>query len=242
MPQDGERKRNDGRYARFVARENRFVVRARLDSGAAVRAYLPNTARLGDVLVPDALLVLEPNDAPHRRTRWTATRVWDRTWVALDAAAAAGLVADHLEGGGALAGWPPATAVRREVARIGQRLDLGLTLPGGAPAVVEVKSLSHARNGVAPLSRTPSDRGVAHLAALGTLARDGHLAAAVFVVQRGDVEAVDVSAPADPRWVAAVRRARTEGVHVAAYRCDVEEHRIRLGDPIPVRDRPSRPG
>lgn len=224
-------------HARFLRRENRFVVAARREDGTVVRAYLPNTARLTDLLVADAELVLEPTDAPHRRTRWTVTRVWAGTWVALAASLAADLVADHLAGGDALPGWPATVAVRREITRGGHRFDLEVDRADGATAVVEVKSLSRGGDGVAPLSATPSTRGVAHLATLGELAGTGIPTAVVFVVQRGDVEVLDLGAPAEPSWVAAVRGARQAGVHVVAHRCEVGPRRLALGATIPVRDR-----
>lgn len=231
------------RRARFVARENRFVVRARLGPNTApctepedreVRAYLPNTARLTDVLVPDAPLILVPNHDPARRTRWTTTRVWDGTWVALEASAANGLLADHLERGGALPNWPAATAVRREVTYGSHRFDLEVDLRGGEIGVIEVKSLSRARNGVAPLSGTPSTRGVAHLAALASRAEAGRLTAVVFVIQRGDAEVLDLEATADPAWIDAVRRAHHAGVHIVAYGCEVSECTVHLGRRLPV--------
>lgn len=221
--------------ARFVSRENRFVVRARRPDGEVVRAHLPNTARLTDVLVPEAALVLEPTDAPHRRTRWTVTRVWDGTWVALAAGVAADLVADHLEAG-RLPGWPRLTTVRREVTRDGHRFDLEVGLADGRTGVVEAKSLSRARDGVAPLSATPSTRGVAHLATLSRLAREGTPTAVVFVVQRPDVTVLDIDAPADPDWQAAVRAARDAGVQVWAHRCEVDPTTLALGPPLEVRD------
>lgn len=224
------------RRARFVARENRFVVRARLADGPEVRAHLPNTGRLTDLLVPDADLVLEPAEAPHRRTRWTLTRVWDGTWVALAASVAADLVADHLRAGHPVTGWPATRGVRREVTWDGHRFDLEVDRTDGWTGVVEVKSLSRARGGVAPLSGTPSARGRAHLASLGRLASAGTPAAVVFVVQRGDVEALDVGAAADPAWVAAVRTARREGVEVVAHACEVGPTTLVLGPPLEVRD------
>lgn len=226
------------REARFVARENRFVVRVVLDD-REVPAYLPNTARLTDVLVPGAPLVLEESSVPTRRTRWTLTRVWDGTWVALAASAANGLVAHHLEGGGALPGWPPATAVRREVTRGRHRFDLEVDLEVERDtAIVEVKSLSRAREGTAPLSGTPSRRGIAHLTALSGRAAAHERVAVVFVVQRADVDVLDLGAPADPGWIAAVRSARSAGVHVVAYRCEVDPQQLRLGPALEVVDRP----
>ena len=229
--------REPSRTARFVARENRFVIRARVDPDGdlgtgpgprEVRAYLPNTARLTDILVPDALLILVPNQDPSRRTRWTATRVWDGTWVALEANAASGLVADHLARGGRLPGWPEVIAFHREVTYGSHRFDLEVEFGDGQVGVVEVKSLSRARDGVAPLSSTPSTRGVAHLAALASRAEVGRSSAAVFVIQRGDAEVLDLDAAADPAWLAAVHRARDAGVHIVAFGCEVTEHTLRL--------------
>ena len=227
--------------ARFVARENRFVVRARREGelrapGEEVRAYLPNTARLTDVLVPDARLILARNDDPHRRTRWTVTRVWDGTWVALEASAANALIANRLTAGGRLPGWPPHVRLRRERTHDGHRFDLELDLADGRTGVVEVKSLSRAHDHVAPLSDTPSTRGVAHLDALAGLAARGVPTAVVFVVQRADVDVFDLDAPADPAWVAAVRRARHQGVEVVAFACEVDAQTTRLGRLLEVRD------
>ena len=226
---------DDHEVGAFVARENRFVVRAERPDGTPVRAYLPNTARLTDVLVPGAPLVLVPNADPGRTTRWTVTRVWDGTWVALAAGVASDLVAGHLAGGAALPGWPATAGVRREVARRGRRFDLEVMLADGRTSIVEVKSLSRVTGGVAPLSATPSTRGVAHLRTLGEMAGEGLPVAVVFVVQRGDAAALDLTAPADPGWVAAVRGALAAGVHVVAYRCEVDERALRLGRPIEVR-------
>ena len=227
------------RAGTFVARENRFVVRARLDTedGPApeVRAYLPNTARLTDVLVPGAKLALHPNDLERRRTRWTVTRVWDGTWVALEASAANTLIADHLDGGGQIPGWHTIIGpVRREVIRGRHRFDLEVTLRDGRVGIVEVKSLSRALGGVAPLSNTPSSRGVAHLDALGGLVATGTPTAVIFVVQREDVTALDIGAPANPGWQEAVQRALARDVHVAAFRCNVGPSTVVLEDPIPV--------
>ena len=220
--------------ARFVARENRFVAHVQRADGSTVRAYVPNTARLEDLLVEGATVVLRPTTAPHRATGWTLTRVWQGTWIALDANAATRLVADHLERGEPLPGWEPPVRTRREVVRGAHRFDLELDLADGHEAVVEVKSLTSASNGVAGLSSTPSSRGVRHLEALGTLAATGSPTAVVFVVQRGDLTSLDLKAPAAPSWVDAVERARRAGVNVVAFGCEVGASRLRLGPALPV--------
>jgi sugar fermentation stimulation protein A len=230
-----------GERATFVTRLNRFVALVERSDGREVRAYLPNTARLTDVLVPGAPLVLTGHQDRRRATDWTVTRVWDGTWVALAASVAADLVADHLRAGRPLPGWRRPTTVRREVSRAGRRFDLEVGFEDGSSAIVEVKSLSRARDRTAPLSSTPSTRGVAHLEVLGHLAESGAEVAVVFVVQREDVDRLDVAAPADPAWVEAVRRARARGVEVHAYSCRVDEHDLALLAPVPVVDVPDGP-
>lgn len=218
----------------FVRRENRFVATVARADGVEVRAYVPNTARLVDLLVPGAPVRLARAADPRRRTRWTLTRVWDGTWVAIDAAAAAGLLADALASGVALPGWPAPAGVRREVPVGEHRIDLAVALPDDREALVEVKSLTGARGRVAALSRTPSARGAAQLAALGEHAAAGTPTAVAFVVQRADVDALDLDAPADPGWRAAVQRARAAGVDVAAFRCAVTPETLRLDAALAV--------
>ncbi len=217
------------------------MVTARRDDGEVVRAYLPNTARLTDLLTPGARVLLVPNDDPSRRTRWTLTRVWDGTWVALVADAAVDLLIHHLEAGNGLPGWPEVVDHRREVTSGRHRLDLEVTLADGRRALVEVKSLSRAHDRVAPLSSTPSERGVSQLAELARSAAAGVPTAVVFVVQRDDVDVLDLAAPADEAWRAAVRDARRAGVEVMAFACTVEEDRARLSRPLTIRDEASSP-
>ena len=225
--------------ASFVARESRFVTRVRRRDGTEVRAHLPNTARLHDVLLPDRAVVIRAAADPGRRTAWTLTRVWDGTWVALEAAAATDLVAGELAAGRGLPGWPAATSVRREVAHGPHRFDLAVTLSDGRDGFVEVTSLSRAVQGRAPLSATPSQRGSDHLAALAAVAEGGGAAAAVFVVQRDDVEVLDLAAPAESGWTAAVRTARDRGVHLAAYAAEVTPDSVRLGRALVIDDEPT---
>jgi sugar fermentation stimulation protein A len=221
--------------AELLARENRFVVSVRLGSGEAARAYLPNTARLHDVLIPGAPLVLRRTDDPRRLTRFTATRVADGDeWVSLEAARALDVVAEHVHAAGLPGLGEVVVELEREVRMGRHRFDLRAWTAGGDAAIVEVKSLSRAVGREAPLSATPSVRGMAHLAALADLVRGGERAVAAFVVQRGDVDRLVVGPHADPGWTNAVRGADDAGVSIVAYRCHVGPATIRIDRAIPV--------
>ncbi len=216
-----------------MARPNRFLVVAQLDDGHQVEAYLPNTGRLTHLTEPGRPLVLRHEPAPRRKTAYTVTRAWDGTWVALEANLAPRLLADWLQAGHRLGPFGRASQIETEVPVDHHRLDLRAFTPQG-PVWVEVKSGGRSADGTALLSKTPSRRGVSHLATLARLVEAGHRAVAAFVIQRGDVERLLVGGDADPGWVEAVRHAHEAGVVVLAYGCDVTESSVRISRELDV--------
>lgn len=221
---------------RLVARDNRFVARVELEGGEVIRTYVPNTARLHGVLDPGCDVLVTPTDDPRRATRWTTARVVGAdSLVSLEASKASDLMARYLAETGALPELGDISEWRREVKHDGHRLDFQLTLAKGDPAWLEVKSLSiRDGQGRAVLSRTPSTRGAAHLAALGAAAENGTVSASAFVLQRGDVSSLVADDGADHTWLAAVRAAAARGVHVLAFRCGVAPLDAWIDAPVSV--------
>lgn len=233
--------RGEGLEAEYVDRPNRFVLRAELPTGEMVRAHLPNTARLTELLVPGRRILLEPNDDPERSTDYTARRFWDDTWVSVEAHFAESMVEDQLARSynvptlGAIRSW------RTQVERAGHRFDVRLERTDGSPLWLEVKSLSRNFDGDAVLSGTPSSRGVAHLGALSELAASGEDAAVAFIVQRNDARRLIVGQPGvdariDPDWVEAVRSARDAGVSIVGLGCRITPTNGWVARELPVVD------
>jgi sugar fermentation stimulation protein A len=217
---------------RWVARPNRFVVKVELAGGEVVAAHLPNTGRLTHLMAPGRRFLLRPSYDAHRKTRFTATRAWDGTWVALEAARAPAVLAAWLAG--RELGPLGAVADLRSEVRVGRhRIDLA---GRGSEGVVwiEVKSGGRTEGDVALLSQTPSTRAAAHLELLEELVAGGARAAAVFVVQRSDVRALLVGGDADAGWIAAVRSAAAGGVQILAYGCDVTPDEVSIARELPV--------
>lgn len=225
----------------FVERPNRFVLRARLDDGEVVDAYLPNTSRLTELLEPGREILLEPVDDPDRKTDYTVRRFWDGTWVSVEATAAESLLEGRLAETGRLPGIGEIDDWSSQVEHRGHRFDYLLRRPGDGEIWLEVKSLSRCFGSDAVLSGTPSRRGVAHLEALADMAEEGLSAALAFVVQRDDAERLVVGQPAiegevDEDWIDAVRGARRRGVTILAYGCDITTEGGRLARRLPVLD------
>lgn len=231
----------DGVRAHFVERPNRFIVRADLTTGETVRAYLPNTSRLTELLEGEPEMLLEPNDDATRSTDYTVRRIWDGVWVSVEATVAEQMVEQWLE---RHRGLPEIGAVdtwSRQETHDDHRFDFLLQYNNSDDLWLEVKSLSRCFDGDAILSGTPSRRAVAHLESLGDLAESGTRAALAFVLQRPDPRRLLIgegpdSAEVNQDWIASVRRARDRGVTVLAFRCRVTPTNAWLAEPIPVLD------
>jgi sugar fermentation stimulation protein A len=221
----------------FVKRDNRFRVQVQVEDRVA-DAHLPNSGRLGELLVPGQNVWLTPIDMrarPNRRTRYDLALVeYAGRLVSIDARVPGHLVAEALRRG-QLAGFTEYTTFRREV-RLGQsrldfRLEAGSEKP---PCWMEVKSVTLVEDGTARFPDAPTLRGQRHLRELMDAVRTGARAAVVFVVQRDDAERFAPHGEADPAFADTLRQAAHAGVAVHAWRCQVSHTAVMLADRIRV--------
>ena len=218
--------------ARFVRRENRFRVTVEV-AGRIEAAHLPNSGRLGELLIPGRCCYLAPRLSPRRRTPYDLLLVAHaEVLVSVDARLPNRLFAEALAAG-RLAPFAGATAVEPEVRRGGSRLDFRLEGPWGV-CWVEAKSVTLVKGGVALFPDAPTGRGRRHLEELAALAREGDRAAVVFVVQRSDAAAFAPNAEIDPAFARALREAQAAGVETYAYRCRVTRRALSIVDEVPV--------
>jgi sugar fermentation stimulation protein A len=221
----------------FVQRDNRFRVQVRL-GGRIVPAHLPNSGRLGELLVPGRRLWLKPAPVEaraRRKTDYDLTLVETRDrLVSVDARLPSALIAGALACD-RLGRWGSYATVRREVFHGASRLDL--LLDGSAAESrcwIEVKSVTLVEGGVALFPDAPTARGRRHVAELIDIVGAGERAAVVFVAQRDDPERFTPHPSADPAFAAALREAREAGVDIVAYSCDVTLQGIEIAHSIPV--------
>ena len=221
------------REATFVARDNRFRVTVELD-GKHVWAYLPNSGRLEELLTPGRRLFLRPATAPGRKTAYDLLLVdLDGVLVSTDAHLPNCLMEEALREG-RLPPFKGYETVRREVQRGGSRLDFALE-GKGQRCLIEVKSVTLVRGGLALFPDAPTVRGRRHAEELRQAVAAGERAAIVFVVQREDADAFAPNDGTDLAFGRALRRAAGEGVEVYAYACRVSLGGVRLSHPLQVR-------
>jgi sugar fermentation stimulation protein A len=221
----------------FIRRDNRFRIKAAV-SGQPVDAHLPNSGRLGELLVRGRRVWLNRADLaarPARRTAYDVVLVEYRgRLVSVDARVPGRLLAAALRDS-CLDGFHNYTKIQREVRLGSSRLDFRLV--GAAPLSpcwLEVKSVTLVEGGVARFPDAPTLRGRRHVQELTQAATAGERAVVGFVVQREDALQFTPHRAADEKLALALEQAKEAGVEVLAWRCHVSLQGIKLIEQIPV--------
>ena len=216
--------------ARFLARPNRFIAHAALESGETVVCHVKNTGRCRELLTPEAVVYLERAANPHRKTAYDLIAVEKGgRLINMDAQAP----------NRAFAEWartfdPAAETVKPEFVFGQSRLDFCLAGREGLH-LVEVKGVTLEESGVCAFPDAPTLRGAKHLRGLTRAAAEGYGAGVLFVIQMADVKYLHPNDATDPDFGAALRDAAGNGVHILAMDCAVTEQSMTIRSPVEVR-------
>lgn len=214
----------------------RFLAEVELPSGELVQTHVPNSGSMAGCSTPGSPCLLSRADGGQRRLAWTLEQVVEGgVPVGVNTSRANGLALEALETGVAtLPGLKLPFAARREV-RVGDNSRLDLCFDDGeGPYWVEVKNVTWVEGDVALFPDARTARGARHLEVLTRLRRGGQRAALVYVVQRGDAEAVAPAVQVDPAYAAALREAVATGVAAAAVVVAVTPQALTPVRPLPV--------
>ncbi len=218
---------------RFKARLNRFLALVDIN-GQEAGVHVANSGRMGELLVPGYRVLLKPQPGSHRKTAFDLALVdLGFTLASADARLPNALVAEALDQA-RLPQFADYPDVLREVTYGDSPLDFMLESPVGR-CYLEAKSVTLVVDGVGLFPDAPTSRGTKHMHSLRKAVEEGHRAAAIFVVQRGDCEAVAPHDEADPVFGAALRESVAAGVEAYAYNCQVTEKSITLCRSVPLR-------
>ncbi|MEL7253199.1 MAG: DNA/RNA nuclease SfsA [Pseudomonadota bacterium] len=217
----------------LIRRYKRFFADVQLEDGREVTAHCPNTGPMTSINDPGSRVWLEPNDDPKKKLKfgWRLLQDGD-AFVGVDTSLPNRIVKEALLGPGidGLTGYDDVLPEQK----YGQNSRIDFLLRGGErDAYVEVKSVTLNRTpGLAEFPDTVTTRGRKHLEDLGEMARLGHRAVMLYLVQRTDCKAVTLAEDYDPAYVAAFRVARTQGMEVIALGCHITPEGIIAGDPL----------
>lgn len=221
---------------RLVRRYKRFFADVMLDGERLVTAHCPNPGAMLGLKDEGARALLSTSASATRKLPLTLEILEaDGTLVGINTMRPNALAAEAITGGvvAELAGYG---IPRREVA-YGKASRVDLVLEDGVrpPAYVEVKNV-HLRRapGLAEFPDSVTTRGAKHLEELAAMAQSGARAVMLFVVQRADVDRLDLARDIDPAYGRAFDLARAAGVEMLAYACRVTPEEIVVERAIPV--------
>ncbi len=222
---------------RLLGRRKRFF--ADVDLGfETVVAHCPNTGSMLGCKEPGSRVWLSRADNNKRKLAWTweIVEALPGVPVGIHTGRSNALVAEALAAGllPEMAGFE---RLRREVkyGRERSRIDLLLEWADGRLCYLEVKNVTAAvAAGIALFPDAVSERATRHLRELMAMVAEGHRAAVVFCVQRGDVGEVRPADAIDPDYGRTLRQALAAGVDAYALAAEVSPEEIRLVRRLPV--------
>lgn len=218
---------------KFTRRRNRFLVEVLLE-GREVLSFLPNSGRMEELLLPGRRVLLREEEGGHRKTSYTLWGIYgDRVLVGVDSTFPNRIFEEALR----KRKIPEFQWVERIIPEFfyeGGCFDFFL-LGKKRRALVEIKSCSLVKNGVALFPDAPTPRGRRQLEGLIKLQERGIEGVVIFMVQREDGRVFSPYKERDPEFAKILSESTRKGVKVLAYRLRVEPEKVSLEGSIPVR-------
>jgi len=229
---------------RFLRREKRFFIHARLDDGTDVIAHTNNTGSMRGCLAEGARLWLSPAANPARKLKWSLEIIEAaaqdsqgrdiQVKVGVNTILANRLVVEAINSGliPSLAGFDSLRTEVRYGSR-GSRVDILLTT-GDQRVWVEVKNVSLVEKGHARFPDAPTERGRKHLLELEEMVAAGDRAVLVFCCQRADAVTVGPADDIDPEYGRLLRQAAAGGMEIIGLKACVESQGIVMEHIVPI--------
>ena len=215
----------------FQSRPNRFLGVALVD-GVETLCFIPNPGRMKELLYRGARVYLIPVQSDTRKTQYNLTLVDHQgTLVSVDSSVPNKLVREAVDGG-IIEPFKDFRVKKAEFTFGESRLDFLLESVSGE-LLLEVKSCTLIRDGVALFPDAPTKRGSRHLLTLTRGLTQGR-SAVFFLIQRSDANSFRPNMETDPDFAATLKEANRKGVEVYAYSSRVDFDGVFLGSRVPI--------
>ncbi|WP_270790213.1 DNA/RNA nuclease SfsA [Enterococcus diestrammenae] len=222
--------------ARFIIRENRFIARCRLADGKEVVVHVKNTGRGKELLLPEALVVLQYCPSPTRKTSYDLLAVQKgQQWINIDSQlpnklALEGLLNQRIDLPGVSG---DLTLIKPEVTFEHSKFDLYFETASNQRGFIEVKGMTLENQEIGAFPDAPTLRGQKHVRELTDSRQAGYLSYVLFVIQFQQVQLATIHTAMQPALREAVARAQANGVEVLAYNCQVSPEEVVIDQKIP---------
>lgn len=215
---------------RFLERPNRFIARVEI-LGKRETVHVKNTGRCAELLVPGATVYVQKSDNPKRKTQWDliAVEKGERV-VNMDSQIPNKVVEEWIRNGNL---FPDTKLIKPETTFGNSRFDLYIETDE-RKIFMEIKGVTLEDNGVVRFPDAPTERGVKHVEELIEAVKAGYEAYIFFVIQMKDVIYFAPNMKMHAAFGEALRKAKSKGVNVLAYECQVDKDSIDITKEVPV--------
>lgn len=225
------------KLAYFLERPNRFIAYCRLlSTGETVITHVKNTGRGKEVLLPEAIVALNYQPSPKRKTDYDLIAVKKgEMWINIDSQIPNALAADgllqgtitlpHLKG--------QLSFLKREYLYGHSKFDIYFETNYGEKGFVEVKGMTLENYGIGAFPDAPTLRGKKHVLELAEAVKAGYKSYLLFIVQFPKIRTATIHQAMQPDFFQAVVQAEQDGMTILAYNCEVDESTIELIGQVP---------
>ncbi|MDT2704582.1 MULTISPECIES: DNA/RNA nuclease SfsA [Enterococcus] len=225
------------KMAHFIIRDNRFICHCRLiKSNEVVTVHVKNTGRGKEVLIAGALVALNYQPSPNRKTDYDLVAVKKGLmWINIDSQlpnslAYEGILSEKIS----LPHFPgKLISLKREVTYGNSKFDLFATSDAGAKAFIEVKGMTLENKEVGAFPDAPTLRGLKHVNELQVAHENGYFTYVLFIVQFEKIRLATIHTQMQPRLAESFALAMADGVEVLAYNCKVEPGEVTVKKQVP---------
>lgn len=215
----------------FKERPNRFVAYVETARGREI-CHVKNTGRCKELLTPDAVVYVQRNDNPARKTKLDLIAVQKNDYlINMDSQAPNAAVKEWLEQGNLFS---EQAKIYPERTYGESRFDFYIE-DGDRKIFMEVKGVTLEDEGVCRFPDAPTERGVKHIRELIRCMDEGYEAYILFVIQMCPVKYLEPNDKTHQAFGDALREAARAGVHVMARDCRIETDRMEIRNEVEVR-------
>ena len=203
----------------FQQRPNRFAAFVKIGDAISL-AFLPNPGRMHELLIPGTEVFLRKVTKEKRKTCYDLIGVsYNSQMVSLDSRVPNKLVLEALRNQD-IAELSKYRVIKPEFRYGHSRFDFFLANELES-CLLEVKSSTLVKDGLAMFPDAVTERGRRHVNELVKAKKEGYRACILFLIQRIDAHSFAPSDETDPKFGKALRNAANEGVEVYAYKTEI---------------------
>jgi len=225
----------------LIRRYKRFFADVALPNGETIVAHCPNTGAMTGCAEPGFKVWVSPANNPKRKLKytWELAQNFQQQWIGVNTGNANRLVEEALHNN-VISEVSQFDTIKREYkpTNAQSRFDFLLSMKDPEThtkrCLLEVKSVTLCEQGIGYFPDAVTTRGAKHCRELAEHIADDTRCVLLFCVQHTGIQHLKIAHHIDPDYNQALQQAKSAGVEVLAYSCNIGDKKILLNQQLPI--------